>query len=156
MVRCLVLCCGNPIRGDDGVAWKIAEAVEFASLPGVTVIADQQWLPELAEELHEVDAVFFVDASTASTAGTVSFFPVKPAKSLPRLFTHHMDAPTLLKITYDLYGRVPEQASILTVGVESMEFREGLSEPVCRALPEAIATLTTAIREAIEAPVAVS
>lgn len=156
MVRCLVLCCGNPIRGDDGVAWKIAEAVELsASLPGVEVIADQQWMPELAEKLSEVDAVFFVDASTASPAGSVSFFPAEPAPSLPRLFTHHMDAPALLKLTLDLYGKIPGQAAILTVGAESMDLREGLSEPVCRALPEAVATLTRALRAAIEAPVTI-
>jgi hydrogenase maturation protease len=154
MTRCLVLCCGNPIRGDDGVALKIAEAVEqSASLPGVEILADQQWMPEMAEKLSQVETVFFVDCSTASAAGTISFFPVKPAASLPRLFTHHLDAPSLLKLTLDLYGRIPERAAILTVGAESLELREGLSEPVLRALPEAIAKLTLAIQEAVELPV---
>lgn len=153
MVRCLVLCCGNPIRGDDGVAWKIAEAVEqSASLPGVEILVEQQWMPEMAEKLSQVETVFFVDCSTASPAGTISFFPVEPAAKLPRLLTHHLDAPALLKLTLDIYGKIPERAELLTVGAESLELREGLSEPVLRALPEAVASLIEAIQRALEAP----
>jgi hydrogenase maturation protease len=150
MIRCLVLCCGNPIRGDDGVAWKIAEALEqSAPMPGVEILVEQQWMPEMAERLSQVETVFFVDCSTASPAGTISFFPVSLAARLPRLLTHHMDAPSLLRLTKDLYQTIPQRAEILTVGAESLELREGLSEPVSRAIPEAVATLTRAIREAV-------
>ncbi len=153
MTRCLVLGCGNPIRGDDGVAWKIAEAVEqYAPLPGVEILVEQQWMPEMAEKLSQVETVFFVDCSTISAAGSISFFPVKPAVALPRLLTHHLDAPALLKLTLDIYGKIPERAEILTVGAESLELREGLSEPVLRALPEAVATLIKAIHGALETP----
>jgi len=52
--RCLILACGNTLRGDDGTGPWLAEWAEkrFAAEAGVRVVIRQQWAPELAEELN--------------------------------------------------------------------------------------------------------
>ena len=49
--RCLILACGNTLRGDDGVGPWLAEWAEnqFRTESQICVIARQQWTPELAE-----------------------------------------------------------------------------------------------------------
>ena len=56
MVRLLVIGVGNPLREDDGVGWRLAEALAQA---GVEVHTCHQLLPELAAELGRVDLVLF-------------------------------------------------------------------------------------------------
>lgn len=63
----LVIGIGNPLRGDDGVGWWLAERAE--QLPPATptgsrllVRAVQQLTPELSEELAGARRVLFIDA----------------------------------------------------------------------------------------------
>jgi Ni,Fe-hydrogenase maturation factor len=63
---------------------------------------------------------------------------VSPAESLPRILTHHLDPSSLLKLTQDLFGRSPSRAVSITVGGESFELNEELSESVTAAIPIAI------------------
>jgi Ni,Fe-hydrogenase maturation factor len=55
--------------------------------------------------------------------------------------THHMGAADLLKLGEDLYGARPRSSLLLTIGAGSLELREGFSEAVEAALPEACALL---------------
>jgi hypothetical protein len=54
-VSCLILACGNPLRGDDGVGPWLAEwaAQHFRDQSLVRVRASAQWTPELAEEIAQ-------------------------------------------------------------------------------------------------------
>jgi hydrogenase maturation protease len=143
MKRVLILACGNELRGDDGVGLRIGSALqaEFgdeAAESGVEVILTQQLLPEHAEPLSKVALAIFIDCSAASPPGFVSTCSVSPAESLPRILTHHLDPSSLLKLTQDLFGRSPSRAVSITVGGESFELNEELSESVTAAIPIAI------------------
>jgi hydrogenase maturation protease len=61
--RCLILACGNTLRGDDGVGLWLAEWAEqrFSDQPGVRIIADHQWTPELAEDVARAQSLLFID-----------------------------------------------------------------------------------------------
>lgn len=135
----LVLACGNTLRGDDGVAWHIGSALrdELASSE-MEVILTQQLLPEHAEPLSKSHTAIFLDCSAIAQPGVVSTHTVYAAKSLPRIFTHHLDPASLLKLTHDLYGRIPSRAVSITVGGESFELLEQLSKPVRDAIPLAL------------------
>ena len=63
--RCLVLSCGNTLRGDDGIGPWLAEWAEerFKDEAGVRVVSRQQWTPDLVEEIAEAETVLFVDCS---------------------------------------------------------------------------------------------
>lgn len=138
----LVVALGNTLRGDDGVAWKIAEALERSLRQmGAEVVLAQQLLPEHAELLSRASVAIFLDCSAIAKPGVVSTTPVSQADSLPGIFTHHLDPASLLKLTHDLYGSTPDQSVAITVGGESFELQEQLSKLVAEAVPVAIAAV---------------
>ncbi len=138
-IRCLILACGNTLRGDDGVGpWLALWAHErFQSDPRVQVIARQQWAPELADDISRARAVIFVDVSIASAPGCVELVPVSPSNDDRGPGAHHLGAPELLALAHGLYGSALQSASLLTVGAGSIEMGERFSAAVDSALPEA-------------------
>ena len=61
--RVVVLGFGNPLRGDDGVGWLVAEAAAQRWPGRLVVRTGQQLVPEWAADLTDADVVYFVDAS---------------------------------------------------------------------------------------------
>jgi len=59
-VPSLVIGIGNPLRGDDGIGWRLAALMPARA--GLAVRCRQQLTPELAEELASVERVLFLDA----------------------------------------------------------------------------------------------
>lgn len=138
-LRCLVVACGNTLRGDDGAGpWLADWARErFGNQTGVRAIARQQWTPELAEDVARAHAVLFIDCSLDSAPGAVSLSAVEPNPEMPAVGTHHLSAPELLALARELYGALPRQALLLTVGAGSVELGEDFSDTVKAALPDA-------------------
>ena len=138
-VRCLILACGNTMRGDDGVGLWLAEWAErrFSDQPGVRVIADHQWTPELAEDVARTQSVLFIDCSLDTAPGSVHLASVEPAAAGQGINTHHQNAAELLALARDLYNSVPRNAHLLTIGAGSTELGEAFSAAVKAALPEA-------------------
>jgi hydrogenase maturation protease len=147
--RCLILACGNTLRGDDGAGpWLAGWAEErFAAEPQVRVIARQQWAPELAQDLAEAETAIFVDCAVHGEPGSICVAPVEATTPASGIATHHVGAAELLALSQDLYGKRPRASLLLTVGAGSLELREGFSEAVRRALPSACANLEAAVRE---------
>ena len=147
--RCLILACGNTVRGDDGVGlWLAAWAEErFRGDAGVRVIARQQWTPELAEEIAGSESVLFVDSSLESAPGRIQVIPVAPELQRLGLATHHLSAAALLGLTQELFEFVPRSAVLLTVGAGSTELHEGLSDVVKAALSEACPEIEKIVAE---------
>jgi hydrogenase maturation protease len=137
--RCLILACGNTLRGDDGVGLFLAGWAErrFAELPSVRVIARQQWTPELAEEVAHAQSVLFIDCAVDSLPGSLLLIPVNPAFDNQGLATHHQGAAELLALGRELYDSLPQNAQLLTIGAGSTELSEEFSAEVTAALPEA-------------------
>lgn len=137
--RCLILACGNTLREDDGVGPFLAQWAEeqWREDARVRVLCDNQWTPEMVEEVRQAESVVFIDCATDCEAGVVRAMTVEPAADLTKLGTHHLDAGQLLALSKQLYGRMPRSSLLLTVGAGSLELREGFSEAVEAALPEA-------------------
>ncbi|HMD75817.1 MAG TPA: hydrogenase maturation protease [Terracidiphilus sp.] len=136
--RCLILACGNTLRGDDGVGPWLAEWAErrFAGQAGVRVVARQQWTPDLAEDIARAESVLFIDCSLDSAPGSVNLAPVVPAPAGRGHSTHHLDAPELLALARELYDSLPRNAHLLTIGAASIELGEAFSPAVTDALPQ--------------------
>jgi hydrogenase maturation protease len=145
--RCLLLACGNLLRGDDGIGPWLADWAQerFADEPGIVVISRQQWTPELAADVAEAGAVLFIDCSTNSEPGSVEFFEVQPAAQSQGVGTHQVSAAELLGMAQDLYGSLPRHAKLLTVGAGSTELGEEFSSAVLDAIPQACARLEKAV-----------
>jgi hydrogenase maturation protease len=137
--RCLILACGNTLRGDDGVGLWLAAWAEhrFASQSEIKIIARQQWTPELAEDVARADSVLFIDCAIDSAPGSTHLSPVEPATAGQGLATHHSSAAELLALSRDLYNSLPRNAQQLTIGAGSIEMGEAFSNAVTVALPDA-------------------
>jgi hydrogenase maturation protease len=98
----------------------------------------QQLLPEHAEAVSGADVVVFVDCSGTSAAGTVSNLSLQAAESLPRVITHHLEPAALLRLSLDLYARIPPRAFVVTIGGECFGLTDQLSRSVKAAVPKAL------------------
>jgi hydrogenase maturation protease len=150
-VRCLILACGNTLRGDDGVGpWLAAWAEKrFAAVPAVRVLSRQQWTPDLAEDVACAESVVFIDCSVESSPGEVGFRTVEPAAAGPGLASHHVGAAELLALSQELYNSLPQNAFLLTVGAGSTEIGERFSKKMIDALPEACKLIESTARDLI-------
>ena len=120
----LVLACGNPSRGDDGIGPFIAEALEAAHIPGVGVELDYQLNLEDALAMEGRKRVVFVDASYNAPA-PFHWHAITPEKSAS--FTSHALAPAaLLALARDCFANSPE-AWVLAVRGYAFDLGEGLS-----------------------------
>lgn len=151
-VRCLILACGNTLRGDDGVGIWLGEwaAEQFRNKPEIQVISQQQWTPELAEEIARAESVVFIDCCEDSTPGFARVVSVKPCDNDAAMETHQLDAPQLLALARELYGSLPRRAKLLTVGACSMNLGEELSGLAMTALPEACKLLENTVFDLLE------
>ncbi|HUA97524.1 MAG TPA: hydrogenase maturation protease [Terracidiphilus sp.] len=144
--RCLVLACGNTLRGDDGVGpWLAGWAGErFRNEPGVRVISRQQWTPELAQDIARTEAVLFLDCALDAAPGAVTLRTVEVHAQSGATATHHLAAPELLALAEELYRAHP-RAVLFTIGGESFGLGDEFSDALRAALPQACASLETAV-----------
>jgi hydrogenase maturation protease len=145
--RCLILACGNTLRGDDGVGMWLAEWAEeqFRAVPSIRVISQQQWTPELAEDIAQAESVVFIDCCQDSAPGVARVVCVEPCDDVTVSITHHLGAPQLLALGRELYASLPRNSMLLTVGASSLKLGEELSSLARTALPEACELLENTV-----------
>jgi hydrogenase maturation protease len=154
MIRILILACGNSVRGDDAGALELARLLrdQFAG-PQITVHAAQQWTPELAEPLSRCDLAIFLDVPACFSPGFVHCEFIRPLAGEPRtLLTHSCTPSLLLRLSQNLYHRVPARAFLLTIDAQSFAFSYSLSAPVQRAIPEALSRIYSIFEGATHPP----
>ena len=84
MNHAILLACGNPLRGDDGVAVHLARQMEASQgEPGAEILCSQQWTPEVAERISHADLAIFVDASVAIPPGQIQVQSIEAAAGRP-------------------------------------------------------------------------
>jgi hydrogenase maturation protease len=147
-IQCLILACGNTLREDDGVGPYLAAWAEerWKNDPRIRVLCDQQWTPEMVEEVAQAESVIFIDCATDCAPGLVRTMPVEPAGANSKIGTHHLDAGQLLALSKQLYGTIPSNSLLLTIGAASLELREGFSDALEAALPEACRILKDQVK----------
>ncbi|MBI4914851.1 MAG: hydrogenase maturation protease [Acidobacteria bacterium] len=131
-----MICIGNPLREDDGVARHVASRlVELGVPPGVRVVCCHQLTPELAADAAAVDRVVLVDAAVSSHAGCVETRELD-VTALPVPDVHEIDPSSFIALARMLGGRDP-RASLVVVGGCRFGFGEELSRPVAAAVRRA-------------------
>ncbi|MEL7068714.1 MAG: hydrogenase maturation protease [Cyanobacteria bacterium J06581_3] len=149
-VRFLVIGYGNELQGDDAVGPRVAEIVASWQLTAIKSLSVRQLTSELVNDIADADYVIFVDAcSDKSCARTLQLDPVvigdRSSKTLAAKDTHQCNPLLLLRLTRQLYNRVP-QAWCLQVPIESFEFKEELSSTTKRGCDRAVRTIEQFIR----------
>ncbi|MFA0747137.1 hydrogenase maturation protease [Fervidibacter sp.] len=146
MPKVLVVCYGNPLRGDDGVGWIVAEKLQQMSLPDFVAIQTHiQLTPELAADLSEADLVIFIDARDAEPVGVVSCKPIVPLPLSSSSFSHHLTPDLLLSHAQHLFGRAPKA---FLISVNGSEF--GYQDTVSPAVREAAGKVVEQVLRLLE------
>jgi hydrogenase maturation protease len=140
---------GNPLRGDDGLGWHVAQQLG-AELPSdeVAVIAAHQLTPELAEPVGRAALAVFVDAREGPEPGRVRCETIAPVAEASLSFSHDLDPPTVLALTRALYGSEPPA---LLISVDGADFGYGteLSSVVRAALPGVLQMIRDRVSNAV-------
>jgi hydrogenase maturation protease len=164
MTKTIVVGLGNPILGDDGVGWKVAETVKerlntesYHRLP-VRPLGSKlvHYLPpvevdclslgglSLMERLLGYDQVVLVDSMETgqSPVGSVRTFPLA-SLSDPMAghsgSAHDTSLITALKTAESIGAKIPKRVDVVTVEAQNVyDFSEELSPPVAAAVAEAV------------------
>lgn len=138
MPHILILAYGNPLRSDDGVAWRAAEALQ-EKFPGsaVKVTRLHQLGPELAEPISQARAVIFVDASSQGEPGSTQCEPLATSDSAVHHFWHAISPAAVMALAAQLYGSAPA-AFCATIAGQNFDHGESLSPLVEAAIPDLI------------------
>jgi hydrogenase maturation protease len=156
--RVVVIAYGNPLRTDDGLAWRAADELQkkFSS-PEIEILQVHQLAPELAESISRAHAVIFVDAAVAETEktwpGEIRIVEIGEDKinRAPNSAFHHQFSPiSLLAIARQLYRSCP-RAFVVTLTGGDFNVGESLSPKIQRALPEFVQRIEGLIRSLIKA-----
>ena len=144
--KILIVGLGNPILGDDGVGWRVAELVqekvedhshihiEFLSLGGLS----------LMEHLIGYDHVILIDAIVTGNnpMGTVNAFPLDhlPNRALGHLTSaHDTTLQNALLVGLSMGAHLPKDIFVVTVESENVfDFSEELTPDVKSAVPKAV------------------
>jgi hydrogenase maturation protease len=147
-MKTFVIGLGNPILGDDGVGWKVAE--EVMRLCPTTPLHSPVQVECLAlgglslmEHLIGADRAIIIDAVTLEgfEEGQVVVFSLEdlPDRSAGHITAaHDTSLPTALEVGRSMGAHLPQE--VIVVGIQAynlFEFSEELSPPIARAVPEA-------------------
>jgi len=133
--KILVIGYGNTLRGDDGVGPRVAEAVGRLRLPGVRTLICALLTPELADQISRAEKVIFVDAAV-DAPDEVLWRKLEP-NDTSQLMAHAADPRTMLALSRDVFGRVPE-AWWLTIPAVDLGFCEEFSPEVQSSFRRAV------------------
>jgi hydrogenase maturation protease len=152
----LVIGLGNPILGDDGVGWRVAEAIAqrigIQPLPSVrepgspAVEVDCLALGGLGlmERMVGYPRAILIDAMNSHTqpVGSVSFFPLEalPNRAAGHLFSaHDTTLQNAIAVGRAMGVDLPDEVMVVTVEAENVyDFSEELSPAVSAAVPQAV------------------
>jgi hydrogenase maturation protease len=146
MPRVLIVAYGNPLRSDDGVAWRAADQLDgMFPRPDVEILRLHQLAPELAETVSRFAAVIFVDAAEANGApGEVRCEEIVLSAASTR-FSHQLSPQAVLSLAAQLYQARPRVFRATLAG-QSFEHGEALSPAVLAALPSLVAQIEALVQ----------
>jgi len=145
LMTTLVLGLGNPLLGDDGVGWRVAEQVrEHITKPGIEIDFHAGGGLSLMERLIGYTRAIIIDAINTgkNPQGTVSSFRLEdlPDSASSHLASaHETTLQTALQVGRKMGATLPSE--IIIVAIESQavyDFSEKLSPAVANAVPPAV------------------
>lgn len=139
----LIICVGNPSRGDDAAGPLIAQALLQAT-PSLNVIETFQLQPELVEDMVGQNTVIIVDAQ-ANTDQALTLCRIEPTTTLGWC-SHALAPEQLLGLYQTAYcsGAPPAALpAMITLGIQANNFE--LGAPVSEKTLTLIAPVTRAL-----------
>jgi len=154
-MKTLIIGLGNPILGDDGVGWVVAEKVRLALSNPQSEVANPQSIEvdyaslgglSLMERLTDSERVILVDAIFTGTqpVGTVNRFLLDDLPDLSAghsASAHDTSLRNALQVGRDMHVPLPENENVTIITVEAQavyDFSQELSPAVAAAVPLAL------------------
>jgi len=152
----IVIGLGNPILGDDGVGWRVAEEVmsQLTSPsrlphrpPGGENLVDVECLAlggiSLMERLIGYERAILIDACISEAEpGSLVVSRLEDLPDLSAFHTtsvHDMSLQNAMKLGRNLGALLPDNVIVVGISARQMrDFSEELSPPVADAVPEAV------------------
>ncbi len=143
--KTLVVGLGNPILGDDGVGWRVAEWVKSNLVESALVDVDCLAVGGLTLMEHMVgySKAILIDAifTGQNPQGAVTSFQLDelPNRALGHLSSSHdTTLQNALEVGRQMGARLPEQITVIAIeSQEVFDFSEQLSKAVSEAVPKA-------------------
>ena len=144
-MRTLVLGIGNPILGDDGVGFHIAqELAKEIKNENIDVKDTSVDGLNLLELIVGYDRVILIDAIMTENGEVGEIYQLRledigePAQ--PIISVHHLSLPTMIKLGRELFPKeMPEEVTVLAVGVQEVaKVTEQMTRKVREAIPRAV------------------
>lgn len=121
----LVLCYGNPGRGDDGLGPAFAKRLEAQQPPGLKVLTEFQLKVEHAIDAADAEQVVFVDA-TLDRRTPFTFAECTPDET-GNVSSHRISPGMVLALAQLHFGSTPRAHVLGIAGAEFDHLHEGLS-----------------------------
>jgi hydrogenase maturation protease len=145
-VKTIVIGLGNPILGDDGVGWQIAQQAQQQSdfPPDIEVDCLALGGISLMERLIGYERAILIDALVThkNPIGSVLCFPLSqlPNRALGHMSSSHdTTLQNALTMGRDLGAQLPDEITIIAVEAQDIfDFSEQLSPEVAAAVPKAV------------------
>lgn len=141
-MKSLVVGLGNPILGDDGVGWKVAEQIAKQLTPDQHIDVDCVSLGgiSLMEHLIGYDRVVLIDAfSSDAPTGSIS---VLKLDQLPNYSAFHITSihdtslQNAIELGKSMGAHLPDDVTIVGIATKHIyDFSEELSSPVVKVVP---------------------
>ena len=147
-----VLGIGNPIIGDDGVAFHVIEALQSDPPPGdVTLTAADVSGLAILDLVTGFDEIIIVDAiqTVNGVPGDIYRLELDDFRVTKHTISpHDMDLPTALELGKILKLKLPAKISIVAIEIpDATEFSTKLSYAVADAVPKAVKMIRDILAE---------
>jgi hydrogenase maturation protease len=154
--RVLVIGLGNPILGDDGVGWKVAEEVKKQLTPEMSV--DMECLSlggiSLMEHLIDYDRAIMIDAFALDEQ--IGSILVLKLSDLPNYSAFHTASPhdtslqNAIELGRSMGAHLPNDIMVVGIATKHVcDFRKALSPPVADAVPQAAHIVLDLLKQTI-------
>jgi hydrogenase maturation protease len=148
----LVLCVGNPDRGDDGVGWQVAAQLRALAVPGLRVETLRGHAADLVAAFERTDDVAIVDAvSSGAPAGTLRIIDCAAGQPFAAAMpdsSHGLGVAEAIALGRAL-GCLPRRCVVYAVEAGGMQIGTALSEDVRLAAANVAARIADACRNRV-------
>ena len=142
MMKTLVIGLGNPILGDDGVGWKVAEEVkrQLSSDAPVDVNCLSLGGISLMEHLIGYDRAILIDAfALEEPIGSILVLKLSDLPNYSAFHTtstHDTSLQNAIELGRSMGAQLPEDVTLVGIATKHVyDFSEELSPPVAEAVP---------------------
>ena len=142
MMKTLVIGLGNPILGDDGVGWKVAEEVkrQLSSDAPVDVNCLSLGGISLMEHLIGYDRAILIEAfALEEPIGSILVLKLSDLPNYSAFHTtstHDTSLQNAIELGRSMGAHLPEDVTVVGIATKHVyDFSEELSPPVAEAVP---------------------